>query len=177
MMITMKPSRLLTATGVALATTAATTAPAVAVVPHDEGTVIVANPWPLPARALQVTVASGCTYVDDVPTIPSLQVTTRDPEWVNYLNSTFHLSSGIPFIHTRADVSWRNVDTGATGSGSESGLNGSVPGAVTWSLDPGRTEVTVTITQSPGVPLEIGVIGSRTATGTFEIDVLECGVD
>ncbi len=176
MMITMKASfRVLLVGGATLAAGAALTTPAGATVPYNEGTVTVANPWPLPARALHVGVSSGCSYVNDVPTTPILRVTTHDPEWQRYLGATLNLSSTVPFIHTRADVSWRNHGTGATGTGTESGINGTIPGAQLYEVEPGLTTVTVTITQAPGIPLEIGVVGSRMATGTFDVTVNDCG--
>lgn len=141
--------------------------------PVDEGTITFGNPWPLPARTLHVDVVSGCSQVSGT-IVPTLRVSTHDPEWQRHLESTGSLSSGIPFIRTSAAVGWRNRDTGTTGERVLTGVNGSVSGAA-WQVEPGLTDVTVTVTLAPGVPLDVGVIGPRTASGDFTVTVIGCG--
>lgn len=142
-----------------------------AIVPNDEGHIVIGDPWTGPARTLHVEVNTGCSEVDAVPT---LQVTTRDEAWEDHLQSTFQLSSDIPFVRTQAEVYWYNQDTDEHGSGVAHGINGNIPGNDSWEISPGLTDVEVYITQSPGVPVEFGPVRSHMASGAFAVTVIGC---
>lgn len=180
MIITMKtmastPRRTALTIGTAALTALAMfTPPVSATVPYDEGRITIGSPWTGPARTLNVNVSSGCSYVNDVPTIPILQVSTRDQAWEEYLQATFQVSSTVPFVRTRAEVRWHNRDTGERGTGVEYGINGAILGVQQWEVSPGLTDVEVVVTQSPGVPVEIGPVRSHTAAGNFSVTVNGC---
>lgn len=159
----------LTAGASALAVLVMLAPSASAIVPNDEGQITVNNPWTGTPHTLHVGVETSCPA--DVPT---LRVTTRNNTWEEHLQSTFQLSSDIPFVRTQAEVYWYNHDTGEHGSGVAHGINGNIPGNDLWEVSPGLTDVEVYITQAPGVPVAIGHIRPHTASGAFGVTVIGC---
>lgn len=158
------------ATGAAALAALVMLAPAAsATVPNDEGNIVVNDPWTGMARTLHVEVQTRCSAG-----VPTLQVTTRDPAWEEHLRSTFQLSSDIPFTRTQAEVYWYNHETEQHGEGVAHGINGAISGNNTWEVRPGLTDVEVYLTQSPGVPVEIGPIRPHTNSGAFGVTVLGC---
>ena len=146
--------------------------PAAATVPVDQGRVTVGDPWGGPARELRVSVTSACTGLDGVAT-PTLQVSTHDPVWEAHLQSTLGLSSDLPVTHTVAEIHWHHRDTDWIDSRVEHGINGAVRTAP-WQVEPGLTDVEVFLTQSPGLPVEIGPVRSHTSRGAFSVSVPGC---
>lgn len=147
-------------------------APAAATVPVDEGRITVGDPWGGPARELHVSVTSACTELDGVAT-PTLQVSTHDPVWEAHLQATLGLSSDLPVTHTEAGIYWHNRDTGETDGRVGHGINGAVRTAP-WEVAPGLTDVEVFLTQSPGLPVEIGPVRSHTNREAFSVTVIGC---
>ena len=175
MMVTMSITKPLAAALTALVMLAPALT-ASATVPYNEGRLVIGDPWGGPARTLDVGVSTGCTLVDGAPGLPTLSVTTRDAAWERLMDDTFHVSSSIPFVRTTTEVSWHNRDTGERGTGTEYGINGAVLGAERWDVGLGLVDVDVTVTQSPGIPVEFSSVRSHSASGSYSVTSSGCGV-
>lgn len=156
----------------ALAAAGLSAAPAAATVPSDVGWITVGDPWGGPARDLHATVDSTCTKVDGVAH-PTLQVSTHDPVWEEHLRSTGGLSGELPITRTTAEIHWHNRITDEIDHRVEHGINGMVTTAP-WPVEPGLTDVEIYLTQTPGLPVEIGAVGPHTGREALTVTVTGC---
>jgi hypothetical protein len=138
-------------------------------------TLPVASPWPGPDRQILVHAIPGCVATTE-PGREMVHVSTRDPAWdAQMIDGWGSLLRGVTFFTTATAVSWRNLDSGATGGGLGWGANGSSESQEFMRTGTGRVVVEVDVLLGLPGGVEFGSLGTRTASTTLEVTVPACG--